>query len=74
MTKAEFISAYRNALVKRYDWAANDAKLDRFMDNVSDTIHTPQSAWNHDGEAVTEAWRSIGGKGKPTLKALRGLA
>lgn len=70
MTKQAFLAAYRDALAL----AADAAKLDRFMVSVAATLEGPRATWNHDGDAVTAAWRAIGGKGKPTLKALRALA
>ena len=73
MTKQAFLAAYRAALVA-YPWAADAARLDKFMASVAATIEGPHATWNHDGDAVTAAWRAIGGKGKPTLKALRALA
>lgn len=72
MTREEFLAAYRAALVDAYMWASDDAHLSRFMDSVQRTLNGA-SAWNHDGDAVVTAWRAIGGKGKPTLKALRAL-
>ena len=72
MTKVDFYIAYRAKLVATYPWAANVDKLERFMNGVEETLNGG-SRWNHDGEAVTAAWRAIGGKGKPTLKALRAL-
>lgn len=72
MTKQEFLNAYKADLVKRYTWASDTAKLDKFMASCVATLNGALS-WNHDGEAVTAAWRAIGGKGKPSLKALRAL-
>jgi hypothetical protein len=74
MTKEQFLTAYREQLKATYAWARDDAaKLERFMASVRNTISHGVSTWVHDGEAVTAAWRAIGGKGKPTLKALRAL-
>jgi hypothetical protein len=73
MTKTAFLQAYRSELEVRYDWAGDNTKLDRFMSSVETTITTTTSTWNYDGDAVTSAWRKIGCKGKPTLKALRAL-
>lgn len=73
MSRTAFLSAYRAALVALYPWAADVAKLERFMSACEVTLSTTRATWNHDGDAVTSAWRSIGGKGKPTLKALRAL-
>ena len=74
MTKTAFLAAYEKALLNEYVWAADDMKRARFMLSASLTIQGNPSTWNHDGPAVTAAWHSIGGKGKPTLKALRALA
>jgi hypothetical protein len=47
--------------------------LQSFLASVRNTLTGPRATWNHDGEWATAAWRSLGGKGKPTLKALRAL-
>jgi hypothetical protein len=73
MTKAQFMDAYREELVARYPWATDEAKLARLMGAVSETLHTDKAPWSKDGEAVIAAWRAIGGRGKPTYKALRAL-
>lgn len=73
MNKLAFLVAYRGELVRRYQWAADSSKLDKFMVACEDTIRDLGNSWNHDGEAVTAAWKYIGGKGKPSLKALRAL-
>lgn len=73
MTKTQFIERYRAELSQRYTWAQDTDKLARFMASVETTLRGPAATWNHDGEAVTAAWRAIGGKGKPALKALRAL-
>lgn len=73
MTQAAFIAAYQSELTARYPWAADPEKLARFLGSVAGTLNGG-ATWNHDEEAVTAAWRAIGGKGKPTLKALRALA
>ena len=73
MNQQAFIALYRAELIKRYPWAQDAAKLDKFMASCTETVSTVRTTWNHDGEAVTAAWRGIGGKGKPTLKALRAL-
>ena len=72
-TKTAFIEYYKSEIVARYPWAQNAEKLARFMSSVSGTLSGPVATWNHEGEAVTAAWRAIGNKGKPTLKALRAL-
>lgn len=72
MTRTAFLAEYRAALVARYSWTNDAAKLDRFMAGVAETLAGGKT-WNHDGAAVTAAWRAIGGKGNPTLSALRSL-
>lgn len=73
MNRKLFLTHYRAELTARYGWAQDVAKLDRFMTSCETTIASTAATWNHDGDAVTAAWRSIGGKGKPSLKALRAL-
>ena len=72
MTQTAFLSAYGFQLMAQYEWARNADKLSRFLESCAETLNGA-STWNHDGPAVTAAWRTIGGKGKPSLKALRGL-
>jgi hypothetical protein len=72
MNKSSFLSEYRKA-VSALPWASNPDKLERFMESCRATLNGA-STWNHDGESCVAAWRAIGGKGKPTLKALRALA
>lgn len=74
MNKEKFIELYKIELLKMYDWAKDEKKLERFLENVKITISTNTAPWNHTGAAVNAAWKSMGGKGKPTLKALRALA
>lgn len=73
MSKEKFIELYKIELLKMYDWAKDEKKLERFLANVKITISTNTAPWNHTGEAVNAAWKAMGGKGKPTLKALRAL-
>jgi hypothetical protein len=73
MTKDKFMAAYRAELLAQYPWASNPEKLSRFMASVWTSITTNKATWNHDGDAVRAAWHTIGGKGKPTLKALCAL-
>lgn len=71
--RGRFLEVYRALLVARYAWAADAAKLDKYMASVEETISTTRSTWNHVGDAVTEAWQALGHTSKPTLKALRAL-
>ena len=73
-TKVRFVERYETELRQRYPWAADTAKLERFMASVWETLTTERAPWNHDGEAVVAAWKAVGGKGKPTRKMLRSLA
>ena len=72
MNKTSFLSEYRKS-VSALPWASNHDKLERFMESCRATINGA-STWQYDGELSVKAWRAIGGKGKPTLKALRALA
>lgn len=71
-TKEEFLTFYGACLIADYPWARDEAKLTKFMASCSATL-AGASTWNHDGDAVRVAWKLIGGKGKPSLKALRAL-
>ena len=74
MSRQKFLAHYREALLSTYEWARSDpAKLERFMLSVEETLASKHSTWRHVGDAVTVAWRSMGGRGKPTLKQLRAL-
>ena len=73
MTKTNFLSLYLQALLSAYTWTRDQGKLDAFMESVKETLDGPKSTWNHSGECVDKAWQAMGGKGKPTLKALRAL-
>jgi hypothetical protein len=73
MNKIKFILKYRATLKATYDWAKDQDKLDRFMTSVELTLYTSNATWNYDGEVVKSVWKSLGGKGKPTLKALRAM-
>ena len=73
MDKFTFLAAYRAAIINAYAWATDTAKFDRFMRSVEVTITTTEATWIHDSPVVTAVWKSLGGKGKPTLKALRSL-
>jgi hypothetical protein len=72
MTKQQFITTYKEK-VSALPWAIDSEKLGRFMQSMENTL-AGASTWNHDGPSTVAAWREMGGKGKPTLKALRALA
>jgi hypothetical protein len=74
MTKDALLIAYRAVLLAEYPWAQDADKLDRFLASASRTIRTTAATWNHDSPAMLKAWRSLGGKGRLTLTALRAIA
>ena len=54
-------------------WAKDEVKLDRYMKSVEATVRGEATSWNHDAPTAVRAYRTLGGKGKMTLKALRAL-
>ena len=72
MTRNAFLAAYADELRSRYPWARDPLRLHKFVVGVRVTLNGANT-WDHDGPAVTAAWRAIGGKGRATLKALRAL-
>lgn len=76
MTKAQFLTALRAELLAHYgeQWASDPEKLQRFMVRTTEMLDTVSTTVNIEGPAFVEAWRAIGGKGRPTYKALRALA
>jgi hypothetical protein len=72
-SKRDFLEALRKEIRARYLWAADEVRLSKFMLSAEHTIYGVANTWNKDGDAATAAWRAIGGKGKPTYKALREL-
>jgi hypothetical protein len=75
VTRQDFMGEYRLQLKARYAWAVEDHdRLDRFMESVTRTLADARvKTWNHSGEAVTAAWRKLGGAGTPSLAVLRSL-
>jgi len=73
MTKGQFIKAYRAHVVASYPWAADEAKLDRFMASVTVTLSTERATWAWSSKGTKEVWKAIGCKGPVTLKGLRAL-
>lgn len=71
MTKKAFYAALK-AELKKYPWAADAAKLDRFMAHVEETMEWGKNLVTI-GDSFHAAWKAIGGKGKATFKALRAL-
>lgn len=75
MTKAEFLAEYRRTLVRTYSWP-NDypEKLETFITQTAATIRGNVALVGLvNSPAVIETWQTLGGKGRPTLKALRAL-
>jgi hypothetical protein len=72
MGKQAFMQAMEMELRVRYGWAADEARLAKFLTSVRQTLDGGMT-WNKDGDAGLAAWRAIGGKGKPTYKALQAL-
>ena len=73
MTKSELSAAYRDLLPRVFPWAQDQDRLDRFMASFERTIRTSAATWNHNSPTIWQAWRTLGGKGRPTLKAMRAL-
>lgn len=71
--RSSFLSIYETMLRERFDWAKSPEKLAAFMGNVVGAITTRATTWDHTGETARAAWRVSGGKGRPTLKALRAM-
>jgi hypothetical protein len=81
MTKRGFLLALRCELQAAYagGWVDVPGKLDAFMQSAARAIDFPvsqpgiSSANLTDSPCARKAWRSIGGKGNVTYKALRAL-
>jgi hypothetical protein len=74
LTKTALLAAYSELLARVFPWAREDpARLARFMASAERTLRTEAKTWNHDSPTIGVVWRSLGGKGKPTLKAMRAL-
>lgn len=87
-TLDDFLDALRAEIISRYAWAQDNTYntcntynnagpispvLARFMRSVEDTCTGHKRTWNKDGPAADNAWRAIGGKGKPSYRALEAL-
>lgn len=73
-TRDTFIARYRAELIRRFSWAQDADRLERYMESVRHSITGPTASWTAEGAALESVWRTMGNKGKPTLKALRALA
>jgi hypothetical protein len=62
-------------MIETYPWASNQEELAAFMKVVVRTLDDTKigSDWNYQGACAVASWQAIGGKGRPTLKALRAL-
>lgn len=74
MNKQAYLATLREEL-KRFPWAVDEAKLDRYVKVVGECLAPGAGSYGFEvtGAASCAAWRAIGGKGKPTFKALRAL-
>jgi hypothetical protein len=73
-TRLAWLNAFREAvLANGCMWATQPERLEIFMAQVSRGLVLKQTAWNKDTPANQAAWKSIGGKGKMTWKALFAL-
>lgn len=72
-TKTAILATFREEL-KRYPWASDEAKLDRFMEAARDTLHGG-NAIDRTGHAWQRALELNGifGAKNQTLKALHAL-
>lgn len=75
MTCEQFLTEYRKQINLRYGegWSTDITRLDFFMDTCRATLNGEHTQWEHHGPASQAAWRTIGGQGRLTLKALRAL-
>lgn len=74
MTKQAFIEAYTALMVAQYEWARDPARLERALEAVRNTLYSRRGQqWDQNGKSTAVAWKAIGCKGRPTLKALRAL-
>jgi hypothetical protein len=74
MTRAAYLAAARARIAAHWQWARDQPeKLDSFMGQLEETMKGARNFVAIDSLALTEAWREIGGKGRPTYKGLRAL-
>jgi hypothetical protein len=69
MTKAAFLAAYRTLLAKDI----RPDEVDFVIAVARATILGRSQMWNVSTDRPADAWRDIGGTGRPTLAALRAL-
>lgn len=73
-SKAKFLEVLEREL-EIYPWAFDQQRKARFMGVARQCIEADSGQYTLaiDGPAVVKAWQAIGGKGKPSYKALRAL-
>lgn len=74
MNKKAYFAELEKGLAA-YPWAQDPAKLERYMKVARECLEPEGSGISFEikGVAAMAAWRAIGGKGKPSYKALRAL-
>lgn len=78
-TRAAFLAEYERALVATYGpgtsypWAADPAKLARFMGTVRTSLETRRTLWDWNAPCVRQAWKAIGAVGRMTFHGLCNL-
>lgn len=72
MNKTAFL-AELDREIEIYPWAFDKERKARFMALARESVESGRNLVAIDGPAVVKAWQAIGGKGKPTYKALRAL-
>ena len=71
MNRRDFITAARRELTERYEWARDEARLQRFIDALESTCgHGSRFVNIADSPALQAAWNSIGGAGKISYRKL----
>ena len=68
-----YIAIYIDEVQKRYPWAQDESKLAKARAHITQAIAAKRNEWQIDGEAGVAAFRALGGKGKPTFKAIFAL-
>lgn len=71
-SKAKFLEVLDRE-VEIYPWAFDQERRARFNALARESVETGRNLIAIDGPAVVKAWQAIGGKGRPTYKALRAL-
>ena len=68
-----YIAIYIDEVSRLYPWAQDEAKLAKARNTIAQAIADKRNEWQIDGQAGLAAWRALGGKGKPTFKAIHSL-